>query len=98
MPKPAKADDERAPKRKPGPGLSMPVTPSAALAAIVGAEPLPRSAVVSKVWDHIRANGLQDPADKRTIVADDRLRAVFGQDRAGMLEMHRLIAPHLIAA
>ena len=97
-PKSATKPDASAPKRKPGPGLSKPVTPSLELAAIVGTEPLPRSAVVSKLWDHIRANGLQDPADRRTIVADDKLRAVFGQDRAGMLEMHRLIAPHLKAA
>ena len=78
--------------------LSKPVTPSPALAAIVGATPLPRTEVVSKVWDYIRANNLQDPADKRTIVADDKLRAVFGQDRATMFEMQRLLSPHLKAA
>ena len=78
--------------------LSKPVTPSAALAAIVGAAPLPRTEVVSKVWNHIRAHGLQDPADKRTIVADAKLRAVFGKDRATMFEMQKLLSPHLKAA
>ena len=84
-------------KRSSG-ALARPVTPSAELAAIVGASPLPRTEVVSKVWDHIRSNNLQDPADKRTIVADDKLRAVFGQDRCTMFEMQKLLSPHLTAA
>ena len=74
------------------------MTPSPALAAIVGSEPLARTAVVSKVWNHIRTHGLQDPTDKRTIVADDKLRAVFGQDRCTMFEMQKLLSPHLTAA
>ena len=86
------------PKRTAGPGLMKPMTPSAELAAIIGAEPLPRTEVVSKVWGHIRANNLQDPADKRTIVADDKLRAVFGKERATMFEMQKLLSPHLTAA
>ena len=78
--------------------LGKPLTPSPALAAIVGSEPLARTAVVSKVWNHIRTHGLQDPTDKRTIVADDKLRAVFGQDRCTMFEMQKLLSPHLTAA
>ena len=92
----------RAPKpvtaRKAGPGLNKPYTPSPELAAVVGAEPMPRTEVVAKVWDHIRRHELQDPADKRTIVADDKLRAVFGQDRCTMFEMQKLLSPHLTAA
>ena len=84
-------------EKRSGGALARPVTPSAELAAIVGAEPLPRTEVVSKVWDHIRSNNLQDPTDKRTIVADDKLRAVFGQDRCTMFEMQKLISPHLTA-
>ena len=84
--------------RKPGPGLMKPMTPSPELAAIVGSDPMPRTAVVAKVWDHIRTNGLQDAADKRTIVADDKLRAVFGKDRCTMFEMQKLLSPHLTAA
>ena len=53
---------------------------------------------MSKIWDHIRTHGLQDPADKRTIVADDKLRAVFGKDRCTMFEMQKLISQHLKAA
>ncbi len=91
------AENETAPSRR-AKALGKPVTPSAELAAIVGAEPLARTEVVSKVWDHIREHGLQDPIDKRVIVADDKLRAVFGQDRATMFEMQKLLSPHLKAA
>ena len=84
--------------RKPGPGLMKPMTPSPALAAVIGSHPMPRTEVVAKVWDHIRRHELQDSADKRTIVADDKLRAVFGQDRCTMFEMQKLLSPHLTAA
>jgi chromatin remodeling complex protein RSC6 len=76
-------------------GLARPVTPSADLAAITGSDPLPRSQVVSKVWDHIRKNNLQNPANKREILADDKLRKVFGKDRATMFEMNKLLSGHL---
>ena len=91
------ASSKSASKRTAG-ALGRPVTPSAALAAIVGTVPLPRTEVVSKVWDHIRVACLQDPEDKRTIVADDKLRAVFGKDRATMFEMQKLLSAHLTAA
>lgn len=84
--------------RTAGLGLMKPMTPSPELAAMIGAEAMPRTAVVAKVWDYIRANGLQDPADKRTILADEKLRAVFGKDRATMFEMQKLLSPHLKAA
>ena len=83
--------------RKPGPGLMKPQTLSPELAAIVGAEPMPRTEVVAKVWAYIREHGLQDPANKQAIVADDKLRAVFGQDRCTMFEMQKLLSPHLAA-
>ena len=76
-------------------GLARPVTPSADLAAITGKDPLPRSEVVSKIWDHIRKNNLQNPQNKREIVADDKLRKVFGKDRATMFEMNKLLSGHL---
>ena len=86
-----------APAKKPGAALMKPLTPSTELAAIVGKAPLPRTEVVKKVWDHIRAHSLQDPADKRTILADDKLKAVFGQDKVTMFEMNKLLSPHLAA-
>ena len=93
----ARAKPEKASRsgRAGGAGLQKPVQPSRELAEIVGDAPLPRTQVISKVWDYIRAHNLQNPANKREIVADDKLRAVFGRDRATMFEMNKLLSPHL---
>ncbi|PJI95571.1 DNA topoisomerase-3 [Acidovorax sp. 69] len=69
--------------------------PSAALAAVIGAEPVARPEAVKKMWEYIKAHNLQDPKDKRTIVADDKLRAVFGKDSAGMFELAGILGNHL---
>jgi chromatin remodeling complex protein RSC6 len=71
------------------------VTPSADLAAITGSDPLPRSQVVSKMWDYIRTNKLQNPDNKREIVADDKLKKIFGADRCSMFEMNKHLSRHL---
>jgi chromatin remodeling complex protein RSC6 len=76
-------------------GLSRPVTPSADLAAITGKDPLPRSQVVSKMWDYIRTNKLQNPDNKREIMADDKLKKIFGTDRCSMFEMNKHLSRHL---
>ena len=76
-------------------GLQRPVTPSKELAEITGAAPLPRSQVVSKIWDHIKKNNLQNPQNKREIVADDKLRPIFGKDRVSMFEMNKHLSRHL---
>jgi chromatin remodeling complex protein RSC6 len=76
-------------------GLSRPVTPSADLAAITGSDPLPRSQVVSKMWDYIRTNKLQNPENKREICADDKLKKIFGTDRCSMFEMNKHLSRHL---
>lgn len=76
-------------------GLSRPVTPSADLAAITGSDPLPRSQVVSKMWDYIRSNKLQNPDNKREIMADDKLKKIFGTDRCSMFEMNKHLSRHL---
>ncbi|KQO16819.1 DNA topoisomerase III [Acidovorax sp. Leaf78] len=69
--------------------------PSAALAAVIGTEPVARPEAVKKLWEYIKAHNLQDPKDKRTIVADDKLRAVFGKDSAGMFELAGILGNHL---
>jgi chromatin remodeling complex protein RSC6 len=82
--------------KKPNPALMKPLQPSNALAAVVGSSPLPRTEVVSKVWDYIKANNLQNPENKREILADDKLRAVFGgKDKVSMFEMNKHFAQHL---
>ena len=82
-------------KRKAGGGLARPVTPSSELAAIVGPAPLPRSEVVSKMWTYIKANNLQNPQNKREIMADAKLRPIFGQDKVTMFEMNKHLSKHL---
>jgi chromatin remodeling complex protein RSC6 len=81
-----------------GKGLSAAVTPSADLAPVVGNEPIPRSEVTKRVWDYIKANGLQDQTNKRMINADDKLRKIFGgKDQVSMFEMTALVNKHLKA-
>ncbi|WP_425230309.1 SWIB/MDM2 domain-containing protein [Sphingomonas sp.] len=80
-----------------GTGIHAPVQPSAELGAVVGNDKLPRSQVISKVWDYIKAHKLQNPENKREIVADDKLRKVFGKDRVTMFEMNKYIAAHVKA-
>lgn len=75
--------------------LQQPLKPSAELGAIVGTDPLPRGEVVSKVWDYIKKNNLQNPENKREIVADDKLKKVFGKDKCTMFEMNKHLAAHL---
>jgi len=71
------------------------LTPSSALAQIVGANPLPRTEVVSLLWAYIKKNDLLDKVDRQMINADDRLAAVFGKLQVTMFEMAKLIKGHL---
>ena len=93
--KPAAAKKAAAP-RKPNAAFMKELTPSASLAAVVGASPLPRTEVTKKVWDYIKKLNLQDAANRRMINADDKLKAVFGgKAQVSMFEMTKLISDHL---
>jgi chromatin remodeling complex protein RSC6 len=82
--------------RKPNAAFMKELTPSASLAAVVGAAPLPRTEVTKKVWDYIKKHDLQDAANRRNINADDKLKAVFGgKAQVSMFEMTKLISDHL---
>ena len=85
-----KAPAAKAP-RKSGPGL----TPSAELAAVIGSEPLARTEVIKKLWDYIKANGLQDAKNKRAINADAKLQKVFGKPQVTMFELAGIVGKHL---
>ena len=76
-------------------GIHAPVKPSAELGAIVGGDALPRSEVVSKIWAYIKSQKLQNPDNKREILADEKLKKVFGKDRVSMFEMNKHISQHL---
>ena len=96
--KPAAAKKAAAPatRRKPNAAFMKAMTPSKDLAAVVGAAPLPRTEVTKKVWDYIKKLDLQDPANRRMINADDKLKAVFGgKAQVSMFEMTKLISDHL---
>ena len=82
--------------RKPNAAFMKPLTPSADLAQIVGAKPLPRTEVTSALWKYIKKNNLQDPKNKRNINADAALKAVFGgKATVNMFEMTKLVGKHL---
>jgi len=72
-----------------------PLTPSPALAAVVGATPLPRTEIISKLWVYIKAHNLQDASNKRMINADAKLKEVFGKPQVSMFEMAGLIGKHV---
>ena len=73
--------------RKPNAAFMKAMTPSAELAAVIGANPVARTEAVKLVWDYIKANNLQNPANKRNILADAKLNKVFGKDAVTMFEL-----------
>jgi upstream activation factor subunit UAF30 len=89
------AEAKKASGRKVNPALMKPLQPSKELAAVVGSGPLPRPEVVSKVWAYIKKHDLQNPQNKREILADDKLEAVFGKKKVTMFEMNKHLAAHL---
>lgn len=91
----AKKAKAPAKKRTPNAAFMKALTPSAALAAVVGSTPLPRTEVVSKMWTYIKKNGLQDKLNKRAINADAKLKEVFGKAQVTMFELAGLIGKHL---
>ncbi len=81
--------------RKPNAAFMKALTPSAALAAVVGSKPLPRTEVVKKIWEYIKKGKLQDEVNRRMINADKALKEVFGKAQVSMFEMTKLVNKHL---
>ena len=75
--------------------LQQPLTPSPELAAVIGAGTVTRGDMVSKIWVYIKKHDLQNPANKREIIADEKLKAVFGVDKCTMFEMNKYLSKHL---
>ena len=90
-----KAAKKPAAKRKPNAAFMKAMTPSSALAAVIGDKPLPRTEVTKKVWDYIKKNKLQDAVNKRMINADAKLKEIFKKAQVSMFEMTKLISNHL---
>lgn len=97
--KAAPAKKAAAPKkktaRKPNAAFMQAFTPSAELAAVIGAAAAARTEVVKKLWAYIKKNNLQNPKNKRNILADDKLKKVFGKNEVSMFELASLIGKHL---
>ncbi len=93
--KAAPAKKAPAKKRTPSAAFMKPLTPSPALAAIIGDKPLPRTEVTKKVWEYIKKNGLQDKLKKTMINADAKLKAVVGAASISMFGMTKEISKHL---
>jgi chromatin remodeling complex protein RSC6 len=84
------------PAKKVNSAFMKPMTPSAALAAVIGAGPMPRTEVTKKLWAYIKKHNLQDPKNKRNIKADDKLKAVFGGKAVvNMFDMTKIVSKQL---
>jgi chromatin remodeling complex protein RSC6 len=92
----AKKTAKKKSARKPNAAFMKPVTPSATLAEVVGAKPMPRTEVTKKLWAYIKRNGLQDKKNRRMINADETLKPVFGgKGSVNMFAMTKLVSKHL---
>ena len=92
---PAKKAKAPAKKRTPNAAFMKAMTPSSALAAIIGERPVPRTEVTKKVWEYIKKNNLQDASKRTMINADAKLREIFKKGQVSMFEMTKLINNHL---
>ena len=85
-------------KRAPNPAFMKPMQPDAALGAVVGNNPMPRTEITKKLWQYIKRNGLQDSKNRRNINADEKMKPVFGgKGTVSMFEMTKLVNKHLKA-
>jgi chromatin remodeling complex protein RSC6 len=82
-------------KRKPNAAFMKALTPSAELAAVIGAKEVPRTMAVKKIWDYIKKHNLQNPKNRRNILADDKLKKVFGKKEITMFELAKILGNHL---
>ena len=96
--KPAKKVAKKAAKksaRKPNAAFMAALTPSPALAAVIGNKAVPRTEIIKKLWAYIKKNGLQDNKNRRMINADDKLKVVFGgKNQVSMFDLAKLIGKH----
>ena len=93
--KPA-AKKKTAAKRKPNAAFMKPMTPSAQLGAVIGANAMPRTEVTKKIWVYIKKNNLQDKKNRRMINADDKLKPIFGgKAQVSMFDMTKMVSKHV---
>jgi chromatin remodeling complex protein RSC6 len=91
-----KAAPKKKTTRKPNPAFMKPMQPDEALSAVVGKKPIPRTQITKKLWAYIKKNDLQNPANRREILADDKLKPLFGgKKKVNMFEMTKLVSKHM---
>jgi upstream activation factor subunit UAF30 len=91
-----KEDQHRGAAARSRSALTRPVKPDEYLRAVLGVDELPRPEVAHRLWDYIKAEGLQDKNNRRMINADDKLRPIFdGRDQVDMFEMNKLVSKHM---
>jgi SWIB-domain-containing proteins implicated in chromatin remodeling len=86
-----KAAPKKKSARKPNAAFMAPLTPSSALAEVIGSKALPRTEIIKKIWDYIKKNGLQDKKNRRMINADDKLKPLFGKAQISMFELAKVV-------
>jgi len=79
-------------------GFNKPLKPSPQLAAVIGPDPVPRTEATKRLWAYIKEHNLQNPANKRNILCDQKLQAVMGKSEVTMFEMTGLVGKHLLEA
>jgi len=82
-------------KRAPNAAFMKPMNISPELAAVIGATPIPRTEVTKKIWEYIKKHDLQDPANRRNINADAKLRPLFEKEQVSMFELTKIVSGHL---
>ena len=91
-----KAAPKKKTARKPNAAFMKPMQPDMALGAVVGAKPIPRTEITKKLWEYIKKNNLQNPANRREIMADSKLQPLFdGKKKVNMFEMTKLVSKHM---
>ena len=83
------------PARKPNAAFMAPLTPSSALAEVIGSKGLPRTEIVKKIWEYIKKNNLQDKNNRRMINADAKLKPIFSKDQISMFELAKVVNKHV---
>jgi upstream activation factor subunit UAF30 len=82
--------------RKPNAAFMAPLTPSPALAAVVGSKGIPRTQIIKKIWDYIKKNNLQDKKNRRMINGDEKLKLIFGgKSQISMFELAKVVNKHV---
>ena len=82
-------------KRKPNAAFMKAMTPSDALSAVIGSKAVPRTQAIKKIWEYIKKHDLQNPKNRRNILADDKLKEVFGKKEVTMFELAGILGNHL---